>query len=216
MLKYTWLGAICLVGCVHDNREFPKPFQEQIVGQEASNTSRYISVIERNEPPGKDDGLSRRVHYCLEEVGPAALLSNLSVSLPIKTGSVEVTPGVQYSTQIGKIYDVPMLAQLTATTLYRLCEARANGDITTNEYFELLNQLVAVQVTLASTQAPGGVGPAEDAGTPSGGKATLSGKMEMAAPGPSAALSPTGRSVEGFFNLQQQLLRQRGRVDAGP
>jgi hypothetical protein len=150
---------------------FSEPFKQQIAVVKEENTNRYFSVVAL--PPGASDK-ERSLHYCLEEVGPAATLSSINLSGALKVGAVDASTSVAIAQTLGHIFDVPSVAQLSATTLYRLCEARANNDISKAQYYKLLFLLVGADATLVAESGPGssvletgnagGTGPSLDGG----------------------------------------------------
>ena len=106
--------------------EIDMPTENKLKVLKLDNTERYLQVTK--------DRNSNKIFSCLEPVGPATRLHELTSELKVDKDDLTAAQQIQYAEKLGEIYKIAEAAQLSNIVLQRLCEARMNGIINNEQY----------------------------------------------------------------------------------
>jgi|JI10StandDraft_1071094.scaffolds.fasta_scaffold381185_1 hypothetical protein len=116
----------CSIKTWWNTSEIDMPTENKLKVLKLDNTERYLQVTK--------DVNSNKIFSCLEPVGPATRLNELTSELKVDKGDLTVAQQIRYAEKLGEIYKIAEAAQLSNIVLQRLCEARMNGIIDDEEY----------------------------------------------------------------------------------
>lgn len=120
-----------------------------------ANDARYVAIVRHR---GAEDKYGRpQVHACLEPTGAAVTLNKLNVALAGEGGNAagqgKGSITLDNAQSVGQLYMVSEIMQLAHASLYRLCEARSNFDITPEQYAPLYQDTMRTTAVLMCVQA---------------------------------------------------------------
>ena len=160
-INLTTLLVLCLLlavlgGCTHG-----------YVIKTAGNDKRHISIY--NAPKlGNEAKLPPDFRVCMEPTTNVLLNRQVSVqaAIPVSnstatelgTNTLSVSPTLTVANQssMAKAYEVSEILQLAHTSMYRLCEARGNGDLMRDEYEEYFGETLTMTGCLLRDNATQG------------------------------------------------------------